>query len=471
MEVFKKNQERIGKVLAIGSNGEGIVKDEGCVAFVPFALTGEKIKYKVLKVKDKIAYGKLIEVLTPAENRIRPKCPYFTKCGGCQLQHLKYTDQIKIKETTITDCFRKIAGIDINLNDTVKGDSEWGYRNKLQLPVTFNGEQTQIGFYAENSHRVIPIKTCYINPSWTQTIISIFNEYITKYDIIGYNELENSGDIREITVKQINNNLLITVVSLSLKLKFEEQLVELLKQNLSYNFSLYVNKNDKKTNVIYGEEFRLICGEPSYSAEMLGIKYNVGVRSFTQVNDSVCKKLYTAVKNAVCINDDTVVFDAYSGAGLMTALLSQNAKKAIGIEIIPEATALADKLMLDNKLKDKVTNYCAKCEDVLPELIAKEKQNGSKISVVLDPPRKGCDYKVIEAVKNSGADVIAYVSCLPSSLARDVGLIMNTLKIEDGKMIKNQEATSDYIIESVTPFEMFANTKHIETLVVLKRKQ
>ena len=162
---MQKNEERISTVSATGSNGEGIIKDEGYIVFVPFAIAGEKIKYKVLKVNKQIAYGKLLEVLTPAEERVRPKCPVFGKCGGCQLQHVKYSSQLKIKEENISAAFKKIAGLNVIVKPTVKGSNEWGYRNKLQLPVGVLNGETVIGFYAENSHRIIPINDCPINAS------------------------------------------------------------------------------------------------------------------------------------------------------------------------------------------------------------------------------------------------------------------------------------------------------------------
>lgn len=466
-----KNEEKIGIVTAIGNNGEGIIKDEGVVTFVPFSLIGEKIKYKILKVTSKFAYGKLLEVLTPAESRIRPKCPYFTKCGGCQLQHVRYSEQLKIKENNIKDCFKKIAGIDINLLDTVKGDSEWEYRNKLQLPVAFDGNSTKIGFYAENSHRVIPIDNCVINGAWNKSVISAFKTYIDTFNIRGYNEQDGTGEIREITVKEVNDKLIITVVSLNDNIRNKDELIKILKENLYNDFSLFININKKQTNVIYGDEFRLLYGKPSYNSEMLGIKYTIGVQSFMQVNSCVCRKLYSAVKTALNADENTTVIDAYSGAGLMTALVSDGAKKAIGIEIIPEAVDLANQLAKQNGLSEKISNYQGKCEDILPDIIAKEKQNNSKINMILDPPRKGCDKAVIEAVKNSGADKIVYVSCMPSTLARDIGLLLGTLEYVDGQIKKVENPVHNYEIEFVRAFDMFSATRHIETLICLKKSK
>ena len=467
---MKKNDEFIGVVCGINSNGEGIIKQDGAVIFVPFTLYGEKVRVKVLKVTSKCAYGKALEILTPADMRVRHKCPVFTKCGGCQLQHIKYLSQLKIKEEGVQTTFRKVAGIEVDLLPTVRGDNEFRYRNKLQLPVSASPNGTLIGFYAENSHRVIPITDCLINAAWTEDIIKAFQQYIEEFNIQGYDENTNSGELREITVKEIKGSLIITAVVLDKKIRGIDRLIEILKENVKYQFSLYLNVNKKDTNVIFGQEFILVYGSPDYLGDMLGIKYKIGVQSFMQVNNSVCSKLYSTVRQLVSADEDTVVIDAYSGAGLMTAILAENAKKAIGIEIIQEAVDCANQLAKINKLDHKISNYQGKCEDILPDIIAKEKQENAKVCLVLDPPRKGCDLKVINAILKSDIDKIVYVSCKPSTLARDVGLLVGTLEQVNGEIKKAEKPIDRYQIEYIRPFDMFAQTKHVETVVCLTRK-
>ncbi len=465
-----KNEERVGVVQALGSNGEGIIKDDGTVIFVPFTLIGEKVRYKVLKVTSKCAYGKVLEVITPAEIRVRSKCPVFGKCGGCQLQHVRYQNQLKIKEENIASCFKKIANLDVKVQPTVKGDDQFRYRNKLQLPVCDLGGETVIGFYAENSHRVVPIDDCIINAFWTKDVILAFKQYIKEFNVKGYNERNNSGELREITVKDIKGNLIITAVVLNDSIRGVDRLIEIIKSNVKLPFSLYLNVNDKQTNVIYGNNFKLIYGNAGYLNEMLGVKFKIGVQSFMQVNDSVCAKLYAAVKDAVSADSDTTVIDAYSGAGVMTAILAKTAKKAIGIEIVKEAVELANKLASQNNLSYKMSNYLGKCEEILPDIIRKEKENGAKITLVLDPPRKGCDIKVVDSIINSDIDKIVYVSCKPSSLARDIGLLIGTLEVINGEIKRVLEPKIRYEIKLIKPFDMFSQTKHVETLVCLQRK-
>ncbi len=470
---MQKNEIRTGIVASMGCGGEGIVKDEGIVVFVPFAVTGEKVRYKVLKVTKKCAFGKLIEVLTPAEERVRPACPVFGKCGGCNLSHIRYQNQLKLKEQNVKDCFRKIAGINVEVKSTVKGDCEFRYRNKLQLPVGSVDGKTVIGFYAAGSHRIVPVSDCLINADWTKQIIEAFNEYVEKFNIKGFDEHNFTGELREIAVKDVKGNLIITVVTLSDTLRGENDLIEILSKKIKLPFSVYHNVNKNESNAIYGEKFRLLYGKKDYSADMLGVKYKVGVQSFMQVNASVCSKLYSAVREEAALTPETTVIDAYSGAGLMTALLAKSAKKTVGIEIVPEAVDCANALAFENGLSDKITNYLGKCEEIMPDIIEKERKNSSDICLILDPPRKGCDIKVIDAITKTLPEKIIYVSCMPSTLARDAGLITGTLTLNDkGEIVKTDKIPSDlrYEIVLVKPFDMFAQTKHIETLVLFRKK-
>ncbi len=467
--MVEKNGEYIGKVVNIGSNGEGIVNYNGDTVFAPYCLPCEEIKFKVLKVSSKAIFGKVVDIIKPSPYRIEPKCKFFYKCGGCQLQHIEYQKQLEFKKDNIKNCFKKIANLDVDVFDAVFGSKTFYYRNKLQLPVQFDGEKNIIGFYSENSHRVIDIDDCIINPNWTKKIISIFRVFLDKYNLKGLNQSDFSGDIREITVKEIGKNLIITVVGLKKQLKNKEQLIDLLKKNFCDNFSLFYNFNNSTSNVIFSDDFSLLYGKENYLSNMNGIEYGTGVRSFSQVNTGVCSLLYDRVVKELQCDGNTTVFDAYSGAGLMTALIAKSAKKVVGIEIVPEAVKIANQLMIDNNLSDKIKNYCGKCEELLPDLIKKEREVSSKISVVLDPPRKGCDQKVLEAIIKSDIDRIVYVSCMPQSLSRDVGILIGSLEVKNGEVIRAKEYKARYNIEKVIPFEMFPNTKHIETLCVLDK--
>ena len=465
---MKKNDELTGIVTAIGSNMEGIIRIDNNVCFVPYALIGEKVKFKVLKVNKNLAFCKLIEVLTPAEERVRPRCYVYEKCGGCQLQHLKYTEQLKVKTNSVNDCLKKIALLDVKVSNCVKSDFEYEYRNKLQLPIRCVNGENKIGFFAQNSHRIVEISSCPIQAAWATNIISAFKSYLLKSKETCYQEETKSGLIRHLVVREVYGKLIIVVVINGETLATSNLLVEELK-NYFKEFSLFTNVNKEDSNVILGDKYSLVYGEISYLVEEFGLNYQIVPQSFIQVNNNVKKKLYTSAVKLLSENQDKVVIDAYSGAGLMTALFSKNAKKVYGIEIIKEAVDSANKLAKDNNLLDKIQNFVGDCAEILPNLVKELRSENENVSVVLDPPRKGCDRKVIESILSSLPDEIVYISCSPQTLARDLGLLMNTLEYQGNELKKVDAPSSKYETTKIQCFDMFPQTKHVETLVSLKR--
>ena len=464
-----KNENYVGVVSRLGSNGEGIVREKDCTVFVPYALPQEKIKYKILKIKKNVAFGKVVEVCTPAEERIRPKCPVYEKCGGCQLQHLKYKLQLKLKSQIVKDCFSKIAFIDAPVAPAVRSDLEYGYRNKLQLPVREDQFGCVIGFFAQNSHRVVPIKGCPIQPDWSNRIIATLKEFIEKNSISVYNDATCKGLVKHVVVRDVDGRLLITVVINGDFLPYFDELINLLKKDFP-KFSLFLNINKRNDNVVLTDEFVCLYGKKNVVSSDLGIKYEIGPASFMQVNDGVRRKIYQDAIKASETDGDTTIIDAYSGAGMLTAIFAQRSRKAIGIEIVKEAVECADDLKIRNGLESKMENVNAACEDVLPDILARERKASKKCVLVLDPPRQGVDEKLIEAIKRSLPDKIIYISCSPQTLARDVGLLIGSLKRNGEKLEKSDEGGL-YELKTVRPYDMFPQTKHIETLVVLSHKK
>ena len=464
---MRKNDELIGNVSAIGSNMEGIVRIDNTVCFVPYALVGEKIKFKVLKTTKNIAFCKLLDVLTPAEERVRPACKVYEKCGGCQLQHLRYKDQLKLKTELVSDCIRKIAGLDIKVNQTVKCDDEYGYRNKLQLPVRYsNGNK--IGFFAQNSHRIVEISECPIQKKWCSLVIDAFNNYIQKSGVSCYDEQSGRGVLRHVVVRDTDGNLTVTVVINGAELDSVQMLIDELKGKL-HTFSLFINENTSSSNVILGDKFTLVYGKPYFESEDFGVKYKVVPQSFIQVNDYIKRKLYSDVVKSLNLDGSVSVIDAYSGAGLMTALIAKHAKFVYGIEIVKEAVESANLLMSENGISN-ACNVCAPCEEYLPNLIKDLKEKGDNAYVVLDPPRKGCDKKVLDAILSAKPEKIVYVSCSPQTLARDLGILCGTLYYDGNELKKSLEISGVYKITKVQPYDMFPQTKHVETLVSLEYK-
>ncbi len=471
--MIEKNQIITAVAESLGSNGEGIIRHEGVTFFVPACLPGEKVVFKVLKIKDNIGYGKVEEVLTPAEERVREKCPAFLRCGGCRLQHVEYSAQLAFKTNLVKDNLRKIGGMDVKVNPTVKSDFPYGYRNKLQLPIGVDKEgNSVIGFYAERSHRIIPVSSCAIHPEWAEKIIAIVKRYMTECNVKGYDEEKKKGALRHIVAREVGGNFIFTLVSVTRKLPNLPYFVDLLSQAF-HSFSLYVNVNDKDTNVVFGNEFHLVHGTGFFKATEQGIAYEAGPVTFLQVNENVRNKLYKDALKTVAGEGDEVVIDAYSGGGLLTAMLAKQAKRVYGIELEAEAVKCADALKKKNGLEN-MTNICGYVEEKLMDVLEKEK--GEKIRLILDPPRAGIHRSVLKALLESGIERLTIISCNPSTLARDLGILTGSLLEKGTELIKNPSYTTDglsgyYVVESVQPYDMFPQTKHVETLVCLIKKE
>ncbi len=472
--MIQKNDSICAVTDAVGSNGEGIVRHEGITFFVPSCLPGEKVQFKVLKIKGNVGYGKVEEILTPAEERVRPKCPVFSRCGGCSLQHLAYTPQLAHKANVVKEALRKIGGLQVDVPTAIKSDLPYGYRNKLQLPVGVDKDgKTVLGFYAERSHRIVPITACAIHPAWAEKLISVLYRYVDEAHVRGYDEERKTGSLRHVVAREIGGRFIVTLVTAKRELPSVPHLITLLKENLG-EITVYLNFNDKDTNVVFGEEFSLLYGAGKFDAEEQGIVYEAGPVTFLQVNENVRTKLYKDAIKSVALDGDEVVIDAYSGGGLLTAMLAKKAKRAYGIELEAEASRCADGLKKKNGL-DNMTNICGYVEKELPAVLEREK--GSKLRLILDPPRAGIARSVLAALLESKIPKLTIISCNPATLARDLGVLTGRLIEKDGELIKNPayEGVSEtlggyYEIEKIQPYDMFPQTKHVETLVCLACK-
>lgn len=459
---MEKNETVVAIADALGSNGEGIVRLGGVTVFVPYLLPGEKAKIKILKCKGNIAYGKIEEILTPAEERERPHCAVFSRCGGCQLQHMRYRAQLKLKTSFVSEALKKIGGIEFPVSPCVRSENEYAYRNKLQLPIgRVNGENA-VGFYAERSHRIVPAIECPIHPEWAGKLIAAVKNFMEKCGLDGYDDETGKGQLRHIVVRELKGRYIVTLVSTVPEIKGIDYFLFLL-DGIFPEYSFYLNLNDKKTNVIFGEIFTLLKGKGFYECTENGITYEAGAQTFVQVNASVRGKLYDRVVSFV--EKDETVIDCFSGGGLLTAMLAKKCKKAYGIEVVPEASRCADKVAERNGLSDKMTNICGKVEDTLSDILARE----PNATLVLDPPRAGVERSVLKAILAYGAKKIIMVSCDPATLARDLSILTGSLtETEKGELVKSASADGKYMITAVEPFDMFPQTKHVETLVVLR---
>ena len=464
---MKKNDILSGRVDAVGMNGEGIIRFDGTTFFVPFCYEGEEVSFKVLKIAKNIGYGKVEKIKSPSIYRSTPLCPVFYKCGGCQLQHVVYDVQPSIKAQNVVNCFKKIAALNVDLNKIFSSPNAYGYRNKLQLPTRNDRFGDHIGFFRENSHDVIDTDTCPIHPKWADAVIAVVKDFVKKTGVSLYNDVTGKGLLRHVVVREINGEYLVTVVINGDGLPKKDVLIEDLKRKFD-DFSLYLNVNKSDSNVIMGDEYRLVYGKGYIELTEFNVTYRIGPQAFFQVNTPVKTEIYNDVLSF--IDGDPVVIDAYAGAGVLTAMLARRAKRVYGVEIVKEACDSAEELAKSNYIGN-MNVICGDCSKVLPPLIGKVKDSGERSVIVFDPPRKGVDANVIGAVLDAMPDEIIYISCSPQTLARDVGLLLGSLKYENGRIINlSGDFLPNYEIKFIGVYDMFAQTKHVETLVCLSRK-
>lgn len=454
--MIEKNKEYILTVTSEGYNGEGIAKIDGYPIFIQGALAQEKVKVRIVKVKKNYAYGKLLEVLEKSEERVVPKCENFKKCGGCSVQHMSYKKQLDFKFERVKDCISKIGGLSKDLVSYPIGmeDNPYRYRNKVQLPIgKINGEIV-IGFYAARSHDIINIDSCLIQDEEADKIAKITKEWIIKNNIEPVNcdgKFNPKGIVRHIMIRKgfKTGDVMVVLVASTKNIPYIEELKESILSEISNIKSIVINVNNKDTNVILGQECVTIYGKDTIQDYIGDFKFNISPLSFFQVNPVQTEVLYNKALEFAGLTGNEVVFDAYCGTGTITLFLSKKAKKVYGVEIIEPAIINARENAKLNNV-DNVEFFVGKSEEEIPKLIDK----GIEADVVVvDPPRKGCDEVLLHAIGNIKAKRVVYVSCDPSTLARD-------LKILEGEGYKTIK---------VQPVDMFPHTAHVENVVLLQK--
>ncbi|EIF6157900.1 23S rRNA (uracil(1939)-C(5))-methyltransferase RlmD [Clostridium perfringens] len=455
--MVEKNKEYIFDIISQGYEGEGIAKiDNKYPIFIEGALKGEKVKVRIVKVNKNFAYGKLMEVLEASEERVNPPCAIYKRCGGCKLQHASYKAQLDFKWDRVKDCVSKIGKLDPSIVKYPLGmENPWRYRNKVQLPIGLINGEVKIGFFAPRSHDIIDMESCLIQDEIGDKVVKLTREWIEKFNIRPYNvdgEYDEKGIVRHIMIRRgfTTNEVMVVLVTNGEKLPHKEEFVDLMVKNIPGIKSVIQNINSKKTNVILGLESKTLWGEDTISDYIGDFRFNISPLSFFQVNPTQTEVLYGKALEYANLTGNEEVFDAYCGTGTITLFLSQKAKKVYGVEIIPQAIDNAWINAKENKVEN-VEFFVGESEVVIPDLINK----GVKADVVVvDPPRKGCDKKLLDAITNIDAKKIVYVSCDPSTLGRD-------LKVLEENGYKTLE---------VQPVDMFPNTSHVENVAKLIKK-
>ncbi|OZU87691.1 23S rRNA (uracil(1939)-C(5))-methyltransferase RlmD [Virgibacillus indicus] len=449
----KKNEIITLKFEDLTHEGNGVGKIDGYPLFVPYALPGEEAKVKVVKVNKNFGFGKLLEVANQSGERVEPPCNVYYQCGGCQLQHMSYQLQLEMKQNQVKNVMRKIAHLDhVPVHPALGMEDPWRYRNKVQMPVGEKNGELITGFYRMRSHDIIDdMETCVIQDELNDRSVHAVRRIANRLGIKAYDEKADRGVLRHIMVRTGNetNQTMIVLVTRTEKLPHKDELIRELTETFPHVKSIVHNINNKRTNVILGRKTKVIWGE-EYIYDTIGdIRFAISAKSFYQVNPPQTKKLYEKALEYADIKSDDIVVDAYCGIGTISLFLAQEAKKVYGVEVVPEAISDAKK----NAELNGITNaefFVGEAEKVMPWW----KAQGLKPDViVVDPPRKGCEVDFLNAMIEMEPERIVYVSCNPSTLARDLRVL------EDG----------GYRALEVQPVDMFPQTNHIECVVKIER--
>ncbi|WOV86680.1 23S rRNA (uracil(1939)-C(5))-methyltransferase RlmD [Sporosarcina oncorhynchi] len=432
-------------------DGSGVAKVEGYPLFIPGALPGEQVEVQVGKTLKNYGFAKLLEVIEPSPQRVEPPCPVFWDCGGCQMQHLSYEGQMIQKQKQVRDVIDRIAKLPNVPVHPVKGmDNPWRYRNKSQIPFGEQNGRIVSGFYKSRTHHIVDTDVCIIQSEEADLLMATLKREMLILGVDAYNERTHKGLLRHLIVRKGKATGEIMVVLVTSKRKFPEReaVVEMIKRVVPEVTSIMHNVNSEKTNVIFGNETSCLYGK-SFIIDSIGdIDFEISARSFYQVNPEQTEVLYKQALDYAQLSGGEMVIDAYCGIGTISLFLAKQAKEVYGVEIVPQAIEDAKRNAELNGL-DNAHFEAGAAEDVIPKWY----EQGKRFDVlVVDPPRKGCDEKLLQTILTYKPKRVVYVSCNPGTLARDLRIL------EDG----------GYKTQEIQPVDMFPQSSHVESVAWLE---
>ena len=451
--MLSKNKEYIVDIVDIGQGGVGIGKYEGFTVFVDGGLVQDKIKVKITKSKKNYAVGDIVEIIEKSPFRVERKCSEsLRQCGGCQIQELDYQKQLDVKTNEVKQVISRIGKLDdVVIHDTLGMEHPFRYRNKAQFPIQKKDNMPVIGFYKKKSHDLISTDECIIQHEVNDKIIKIIKTYIRAYNVSIYDEKTHKGLLRHLVTKVgfTTGEVMIVLVANGKKLPYLKELASVLKENIPGFKTLVVNVNTQKTNVILGKENIVAYGDGMIRDYIGELVFEISPLSFFQVNPLQTEVLYNKALEYANLGENDTVFDIYCGIGTISLFLAQKAKKVYGLEIVEDAIKDAKRNAKINNMYN-VEFYVGKAEEVVPKMYKEGKRANV---VVVDPPRKGCDEKVLDTIVSMEPDRVVYVSCNPSTLARDLAYL-------------NERG---YKCHEIQPVDMFPHSVHVENVAWLSR--
>lgn len=414
-------------IIDYGMNGEGVAKQDGKVILINNAIIDEQVEFEITKDYKNYSVAKVKTITLQSPMRQEPPCPYFYECGGCNIQHMKYAEQLKFKQQLVKKTLKKIANIDVNVNKTVPSSSIFNYRNK----ISFNQANNCFGFFKENSKNIVELNNCMLAHQNLNHVFNAIKQYLKTNNLVQY--------IKNIVIREIDNQMLVAIVAV--KHVDISNLYQLLHQQHG-QIGLYLVINTRKDSVVLSGKIQHIAGLKEINISNFNINYNVDILGFHQTNIDIQNKIYEKVLSF--IDENSNVLNGFSGQGLLTAILSTKANHVYGIEINKSSHLSAENLKKQNKISN-MTNILGDFNKEIKSLISKVD------TIILDPSKKGCGKQVMQEIV--GVKNIIYISCNPIALAKDLCVLKE-----------------HYSIKEVTPFDMFPQTKNVETVVKLALK-
>ena len=446
MNGLKKNDEIQLNIEAMTSEGSAVAHFGGMAVFVRGAVPGDELIAHIIKVSKSYAIAKIKEIITPSKSRIESDCPVSDKCGGCAFRDMTYEEELRYKQSRVSDAIKRIGHLDFPVKEIIGADEIDCYRNKAQYPVMIENKELKAGFYAYKSHRIIPCGDCRLQQGDFREILNVFALWVKEANISSYDEKTGRGLLRHIYIRKAvaTGEIMVCAVINGKSLPQSDLLIEKLVE-IDGIKSICININKSRSNVILGNKTEVIWGSETICDILLGRKFEISPESFYQVNHDQCEKLYLkAIEYAELTGEENLV-DIYCGVGTIGLSMADKAKQLYGIEIVQSA--------IENAKRNAEINGIKNAEFICADALSGAKQlkaKGIKTDVViLDPPRKGCDKELFDVIEFMNPKRIVYVSCDPATLARDLAIL-------DEKGYKALEAT---------PVDMFPRTTHVETVV------
>ena len=445
------NDELIVKIEKFSNLGHGIAKTDGFVIFVENTCPGDKVKIKITKLNKSYANAKIIEIIEASIHRIEPFCAMQRVCGACQLQFIDYDYQLELKREIVSDAMKSIGGIDIEIPLPIASPDIKSYRHKIQYPISETKVSKRIlaGYYKPQSHEIVNIKHCPIQPEICDRIIDFIRNNALDYGISGYNEKKHSGDLRHVVfrISAMNGDILVTLVVNATK-TFDRlnNFAKAIFEEFEKVTGVCINYNSQKTNVILGRKTECIVGKDYIEEKLIDKIFKIGANTFFQVNPQSAENIFAYVKNYIKTNyKNPTVLDAYAGISTFGICLADVSEKVVTIEENQESCKKAEESLVVNKVNNVEIN-----SGDAAKFFKKEKRKFD-VSIV-DPPRKGCTKESLDELLRLTKGDIIYVSCNPATLARDLKYLF-----EKGCCVK-----------SIQPFDMFCHTYHIENVAIIR---